>query len=181
MSLTVYIHQMTRTLQKLEVFVVGAEESNSLATLQSSLQKHLDMIPGLLSFEDPEVLENLDGPYYVTQQIARDLRRYDPRAPWTITFHSYERNSWELSYIRIHTRGPQVALPSDPHLKEPPSGWPLNGLICPICKQPQIDTPSGSSCPNGHGGEEGIKLTSKDVPRVDDYDGSGVPGYNLLW
>lgn len=33
---------------------------------------------------------------------------------------------------------------------------PLNGLRCPACWLPQRDTPSGASCPNGHGGEQGV-------------------------
>jgi len=33
----------------------------------------------------------------------------------------------------------------------------LNGLVCKICGQEQFDTPSGTSCINGHGGVEGIK------------------------
>jgi hypothetical protein len=33
----------------------------------------------------------------------------------------------------------------------------LQNLLCPACKQPQIATPSGASCINGHGGLEGIE------------------------
>lgn len=33
----------------------------------------------------------------------------------------------------------------------------LLNLLCPECKQPQIATPSGASCVNGHGGLEGIE------------------------
>lgn len=33
---------------------------------------------------------------------------------------------------------------------------PTNGLLCSVCLQPQHDTPSGSSCAQGHGGAEGI-------------------------
>lgn len=33
---------------------------------------------------------------------------------------------------------------------------PANGLVCPDCLLPQRLTPSGASCPNGHGGAQGI-------------------------
>lgn len=37
------------------------------------------------------------------------------------------------------------------------TNWPSNGLYCPICKKPQVSTPSGTSCPNGHGGLYGVE------------------------
>lgn len=30
------------------------------------------------------------------------------------------------------------------------------GVICPLCDEPQFQTPSGPTCKNGHGGVEGI-------------------------
>lgn len=30
-------------------------------------------------------------------------------------------------------------------------------LVCPICGEPQFNTPSGATCCNGHGGVEGIE------------------------
>lgn len=33
-----------------------------------------------------------------------------------------------------------------------------NGLVCALCGKPQFETPSGASCENGHGGEDGMTL-----------------------
>ena len=30
-------------------------------------------------------------------------------------------------------------------------------LVCPICVEPQFNTPSGVTCCNGHGGMEGVE------------------------
>lgn len=40
---------------------------------------------------------------------------------------------------------------------DPPSVGEPNGLLCALCGEPQTITPSGASCPNGHGGTEGFK------------------------
>jgi hypothetical protein len=44
----------------------------------------------------------------------------------------------------------------------------LNGLLCAACKAPQYDTPGGATCPNGHGGADGIPAPdADDVPAPD--------------
>jgi hypothetical protein len=40
---------------------------------------------------------------------------------------------------------------------------PPNGLFCADCKQPQWDTPSGTQCPNGHGGEESLEAVDVEL------------------
>lgn len=37
----------------------------------------------------------------------------------------------------------------------PFTSFPLNGLLCPVCRLPQRNTSGGASCENGHGGEVG--------------------------
>lgn len=38
--------------------------------------------------------------------------------------------------------------------------WPLNGLVCEICGEPQRKTPSGATCANaGHGGVNGVLIS----------------------
>jgi hypothetical protein len=170
MLLIVHVNQRSPdTLLQLEVAVTGAQEEAPLAALQVAIQKHLNLIPDLLSLEDPETLVGRDLVYYVLQRVVKSVRHFDSKASWTITFLPYEGGPCELRYSI-----PVQEISRD----NTPFSWPSNGLICSICKQPQIDTPSGASCPNGHGGVEGIAPSSKDIPRVDDYDGSGVPGFN---
>lgn len=45
-----------------------------------------------------------------------------------------------------------------------PSG-PVN-LLCAVCNLPQVETPSGQTCPNGHGGADGVEA---------DQVGGGIP------
>lgn len=40
---------------------------------------------------------------------------------------------------------------------DPPTPGEKNGLLCSACGEPQFATPSGASCPNGHGGVEGVQ------------------------
>lgn len=170
MLLIVHVNQRSPdTLLQLEVAVTGAQEEAPLAALQVAIQKHLNLIPDLLSLEDPETLVGRDLVYYVLQRVAESVRHFDSKASWTITFLPYEGGPYELRHSRP---------PSGISRDKTPLSWPLNGLICSICKQPQVNTPGGASCPNGHGGVEGIAPSSKNIPRVDDYDGSGVPGFN---
>lgn len=44
------------------------------------------------------------------------------------------------------------------------TNWPSNGLYCPVCRQPQINTPSGTCCLNGHGGLEGVEKSTDHEP-----------------
>lgn len=39
----------------------------------------------------------------------------------------------------------------------PFTSFPLNGLLCPVCRLPQRNTSGGASCENGHGGEIGVE------------------------
>ncbi len=41
-----------------------------------------------------------------------------------------------------------------------------NGLMCPICGNPQFESPSGPACNNGHGGQEGVAPKSEPEPPV---------------
>jgi DNA polymerase III subunit gamma/tau len=43
-----------------------------------------------------------------------------------------------------------------PSSKVPFEALPLTGKLCSICKEPQRQTPGGPSCPNDHGGVDGI-------------------------
>jgi oligoribonuclease len=36
--------------------------------------------------------------------------------------------------------------------------FPLNGLACSVCGEPQRDTSGGASCSNGHGGAPGVEI-----------------------
>jgi hypothetical protein len=48
--------------------------------------------------------------------------------------------------------------PLESALNAPFESFPLNGLHCAECKQPQRATAGGPSCPNGHGGAEGFQV-----------------------
>lgn len=43
---------------------------------------------------------------------------------------------------------------ADDHLG--PEHFPRNGLVCSVCGQWQVVSPGGETCPNGHGGAEGV-------------------------
>lgn len=34
-----------------------------------------------------------------------------------------------------------------------------NGLVCSVCGEPQMETPSGTICKNHHGGADGVEPT----------------------
>lgn len=46
---------------------------------------------------------------------------------------------------------------------EPFEEFPLNGLVCSVCGEPQRDTPHGSSCKNGHGGAVGVDESTYEI------------------
>lgn len=46
----------------------------------------------------------------------------------------------------------------DPHSERPFNTFPLNGLACCECGEPQRITSGGASCPNGHGGAPGVEI-----------------------
>ncbi len=55
--------------------------------------------------------------------------------------------------------------------KEPPGVGRVefNGLLCKRCGEKQFETPSGATCKNGHGGEEGVEPKKKilqSLPRI---------------
>lgn len=49
----------------------------------------------------------------------------------------------------------------------PPGPGELNGLLCGLCGKPQFMTPSGASCPDGHGGVDGYNPSeTQEHPKV---------------
>ncbi len=65
---------------------------------------------------------------------------------------------------RLHVKSisKEIQSPSDP---ASPTESPLdyNGLLCPVCKEPQFTCRSGDTCSNGHGEESGIE---KEKPKL---------------
>ena len=60
------------------------------------------------------------------------------------------------------------------------------GLFCEVCGQPQIETPSGVTCPNGHGGAGGTtrpRVGADDMfeDRGPDEDTRLVAGDEVTW
>lgn len=43
-----------------------------------------------------------------------------------------------------------------------------NGLYCAVCGEPQIETTSGATCSNGHGGAEGISKPNQAISKDDE-------------
>lgn len=54
-----------------------------------------------------------------------------------------------------------------------------NGLACGVCGEPQMETPSGATCPNGHGGAQGLEAedepSSESSFEVDPFGGEEKP------
>lgn len=44
-------------------------------------------------------------------------------------------------------------------MNKPFESFPMNGLVCEDCGEPQRTTPSGESCKNGHGGARGLLIS----------------------
>lgn len=44
----------------------------------------------------------------------------------------------------------------DPRKEQSVHDFPLNGLVCSVCGEPQHETPYGDVCENGHGGAPGV-------------------------
>lgn len=55
-----------------------------------------------------------------------------------------------LGFAEFHTLASRVATAME-RAKGAPEAK-LSGTICSVCKEPQIETPSGVTCKNGHGG-----------------------------
>ena len=57
------------------------------------------------------------------------------------------------------------------------------GTFCSVCEAPQHNTPSGVSCPTGHGGAEPLTAQSKAVDGVvtDEMVERGVTAYQRTW
>lgn len=62
----------------------------------------------------------------------------------------------ELTQDEIESRTRHMSREQKP-MNRPFESFPLNGLLCEVCKEPQRITPSGATCRNeGHGGAFGI-------------------------
>ena len=56
-------------------------------------------------------------------------------------------------------------------LQKPLESFPLAGTRCSVCREPQYQSPSGLTCPNGHGGADPLEeeeLLPKSLPRSSD-------------
>lgn len=78
----------------------------------------------------------------------------------------WERDYAPLAPPREAVQKAPVAEPAAPARVEAPSL--LTGTWCAVCAEPQIDSPSGVTCRNGHGGAEGLAsipvLGEQDAP-----------------
>ena len=81
---------------------------------------------------------------------------------YAATFQTLGQYRHEL--IRRLTGIIDAALANDAEQKGDQQSTQAVKLYCPICKQPQFNSPSGMTCQNGHGGEIGIAADQpKDV------------------
>ena len=112
---------------------------------ESKLEQHLWEHDGAYPFSDEDidtlVKDAASGNSYFSYCILRELQQLRKRVKLNDLRNKFE-DGYNIKSV----------------LSSPREDWPLNGLYCIDCHEPQYDTPSGAVCKNSHGGAPGVRM-----------------------